>query len=96
MKFTPSIFRQEATKEYEMYTYLNAINDTSVEKYGIPSVHYFGVTTFGVRGDYVLMAITLFNSKCNVKPKTGPINEVDCLIVCRDIVSRSKKKNYAK
>lgn len=87
MKFTPSMFKLQATREYEMYTYLNAINDTRIEKYGIPSVHYFGVWD-----DYILMAITLFNSKCNVK--TGPINEVDGLIVCRDFVSRSKAMNH--
>lgn len=87
MKFTPSIFKLQATKEYSMYTYMNAINDTRVEMYGIPSVHYFGVWN-----DYILMAITLLNSKCNVKPKTGSINEVDCLIVCRDIVRVDPKQ----
>lgn len=36
------INKDQAKREYEMYTYLNAVNQTEPETYGIPTVYYYG------------------------------------------------------
>lgn len=82
MKFTPSKFEKSALDEYEIYTYLNAINNTSVEMYGIPSVYYFGRWN-----DYVLMAITLLDTKFDKVFSSEKIIELDVLIMFREFVS---------
>lgn len=85
MKFTPTDEQFEAAKEYAIYTYLDAINNTDVERYGIPSVHYFGLWD-----DYVLMAITLLDANCMKKSKNGQLNELDMIIIFREFVSKTK------
>lgn len=42
MRFTPDVNKEQAHNEYKMYTYLNAINNKTSEKYGVPTVYYFG------------------------------------------------------
>lgn len=81
MKFTKLSDAFKAKMEYEIYTCLNAINDPDVERYGIPAVYYYGKWE-----DYILMAITLLDSKFNPNPKSSAINEVDVLILFREIV----------
>lgn len=82
MKFTSSYeYRREAEKEYEIYSYLNAINRTEIERMGIPSVYYFGEWD-----DYILIATTLLDSTFNKKFQAKDIDETDILIVCREFV----------
>lgn len=82
MKFTPPKFERSAINEYEIYTYLNAINNASVEMYGIPTVYYFGKWN-----DYVLMAITLLDTKFDKIFASDKIIELDVLIMFREFVS---------
>lgn len=41
MKFTDMKFVDSCDLEYAMYTFLDAINNTNVEKYGFPAIYYF-------------------------------------------------------
>lgn len=83
MKFTPEENKDNALKEYEMYTYLGAINNASTETCGIPSVYYYGQWN----GCY-LMAITLLDTESYQMRGPNGINQVDVLIVFREFVSR--------
>lgn len=85
MKFTPMEEQFEAAKEYVIYNYLDAVNNTGVEKFGIPSVHYFGLWE-----DHVLMAITLLDADCMKKARNNEINELDTIIIFREFVSLTK------
>lgn len=67
-----------------MYTYLNAINNETVERYGIPSVYYYGVWN-----NHYLMAITLLDSEFKRHADAGKLNELDLLIICREFVSKT-------
>lgn len=82
MKFTPSKRADVAAREYEMYTYLNAINNTDVERYGIPTVYYYGTWK-----DNILIAVTLLDPAFNKKSKDRELQEVDILITFREFVS---------
>lgn len=42
MKFSSFWATENTENEYEMYTYLDAINNPNVEAYGIPSIYYYG------------------------------------------------------
>lgn len=82
MKFTSSEGKREAKREYEIYSYLDAINNTAIERHGIPSVYYFGEWD-----DYILMAITLLDPVFTTKINTKDIDETDVLIISREFVS---------
>lgn len=84
MKFTPSKFEKSALNEYEIYTCLNAINNESVEMVGVPCVYYFGRWN-----DYVLMAITLLDTKFDKIFASDKIIELDVLIMFREFVSNA-------
>lgn len=85
MKFTPTEEQFKAAREYAVYKYLDAVNNTGVENFGIPSVYYFGLWD-----DYVLMAITLLDVDCMKKAKKRQINELDTIIIFREFVSKMK------
>lgn len=88
MKFTTTAYKHcvnVAENEYKMYSYLNAINNSTIETYGIPSVYYYGRWE-----GYILMAITLLDSPVKVSFKSDEINELDVLIIFREFVSRTK------
>lgn len=80
MKFTRDAYFAE--REFEIYTYLNAINNTDIERFGIPAVYYFGTWH-----DHILMAITLLDSKFNECHRSRTLKEIDILIVAREFVS---------
>lgn len=82
MKFTPSNRKARAQKEYEIYTYLDAIDNEICEQYGIPCVYYYAPWD-----DYIIMAITLLDEKFENRVRNGVLNEVDLLIICREFVS---------
>lgn len=81
MKFTPFEKGAMAEREYEMYTYLNAINNPNVERYGIPAVYYDGTWN-----DHVLMAITLLDTEFGRRRVGRGLNDVDVMILARDFV----------
>lgn len=83
MKFTLPYPGHDAEHEYEMYTYLNAINNTEIEAYGIPSVHYYGQWN-----GCILIAITLLDPEFNKRFKVRDVSEVDMLIMSREFVSK--------
>lgn len=82
MKFTHFKRKQYAEKEYEIYSYLNAIENPKVEHHGIPSVYYYGTWRCTI-----MMAISLLDSEFNKKHETGNLNVLDALIVCKEFVS---------
>ncbi|XP_031622978.1 uncharacterized protein LOC116340563 [Contarinia nasturtii] len=85
MKFTSSEGKLEARREYEIYSYLDAINNTAIESKGIPSVYYFGEWE-----DYTLMAITLLDPVFTKKINAKDIDETDILIISREFVRITK------
>lgn len=86
MKFTHINDKNYAEKEYEIYSYLHAIDNPTVELYGIPSVYYYGTW-----GDFIMMGITLLDSGLKNAHRAGVLNEADLLIVCKEFVSRKKE-----
>lgn len=86
MKFTNFEKGRAAEIEYELYTCLRAINNATVEEYGIPSVYYYGHWN-----DHILMAITFLDTEIKTKSlKNGQLNEADVLILFREFVRISK------
>lgn len=82
MKFTHIDLKETAEKEYKIYSYLNAINNSTVEAYGIPSIYYYGTWK-----DHVMMAMTLLDAPLDKKMKQQQLNEVDLMIVFQQVVS---------
>lgn len=69
--------------EYRMYSYLKAINNATVEDYGIPAVYYYGEWE-----DCYLLALTLLDSEFRYNP--GIVSKVlDVFITLREYVSRT-------
>lgn len=82
MKFTPYNKRSSAEREYKIYTYLNAIDNRTIEWYGIPSIHYYGRWN-----NFIMMAMNLFDSEFHKRTKRGTITELDLLILFQEFVS---------
>lgn len=85
IKFTSSNHKEEAEIEYKMYTYLNAIDNEDVERYGIPSVYYYDTWN-----DHILLAITLLDPEFTNRLKMDRIhklNTIDILIIFKECVS---------
>lgn len=83
MKFTISSQSNMASREYEMYTYLHAINNETVEAYGIPAIYYFGPC---LNGNFIVMGMTLLDSAFQEQIKKG-FSEIDVLMIFREFVS---------
>lgn len=84
MKFIETGGEFGAEHEYKMYTYLNAINNSTVELYGIPTVYYYGTWN-----EYTLTAITLFEYSVLSEHVLRAMGEVDLFIILKEFVSRS-------
>lgn len=82
MKFTMPEKKNLAEQEYEMYTYLHAINSSKVERYGIPAVYYYGEWE---GHDLIMLGLTLLDKE--VESKQLLESDVNVLIVLRDFVS---------
>lgn len=90
MKITPEmVIELFNMNEYEYYSYMNAINDTTAENYGIPTVYYFGSWE-----KYSMLAITLLGSSVDKQiHKPGfKTTDVDYFIMFREYVSIITKK----
>lgn len=81
MKFTPVKYESYAKHEFEMYTSLYAINNSNIEGFGIPSVHYFGRLC-----DHILMALTFLDIDCEGIFANHNYIEADVLIIFREFV----------
>ncbi|XP_031628619.1 uncharacterized protein LOC116344287 [Contarinia nasturtii] len=88
MKFSPT-FKEDIENEYAMYTYLGAINNSTVENYGIPTVYYYGKWE-----DCSMIAITPLDPQFNQieenPEKRSSLTDVDIFIICREYVRISK------
>lgn len=85
IKFTSSKEKNKAKIEYKMYTYLNAIDNEDVERYGIPSVYYYDTWD-----DYILLAITLLDPAFTDRVRSfrpDKLSTADILIVFKECVS---------
>lgn len=82
MKFTPGDLHLYAEHEYEIYTWLGAVNDTKIEAYGVPCVYFYSWWN-----KHVLTAITLLDSEFHKRCEPIQMTEADILIVFRDFVS---------
>lgn len=89
MKFTSLKHGIAAEKEYEAYSYLNAINNTAVEQFGIPTVYFYGAWS-----DYVMLAITLMDLEYRKMCALRKLTDVDILIVAREFVCRILCLNF--
>lgn len=70
--------RGHILNEYRMYSYLKAINNATIEDYGIPAVYYYGEWE-----DCYLLALTLLDSEFPF----SNLMTVDVLITLREYVS---------
>lgn len=90
MKFTPLAEKKAADDEYEMFSYLHAINDPEVEKYGIPAVYYYGVWNQLIMTGFSLLDNNLVEL---VDSKEFFESDVNVLLVLRNFVSKKRNKS---
>lgn len=91
MKFIPPRNKEFAENEYEIYTYLEAINNPDVEQYGIPSVYYYGSYR-----NYTMMAITLFSNEFNFMFNTFQFDIIDMFVTIQQFVSGTQCRSLTK
>lgn len=74
--------------EYLMYTYMKAINNVTVENYGVPAVHYYYADWEGC----TLLALSLLEPEYTQIVTTPDIrlNDLDALIIMREFVRITK------
>lgn len=83
IKFTPLEDKKQAMREYEIYSYLLAIDNPIAELFGVPSVYYFDRFE-----NYMIMAMTLLEPTFNQKCKNHELEFGDILIIFREFVSK--------
>lgn len=89
MKFTQKIHKNESDREFEMYTYLNAIDDPAVEKFGFSAVHYYN----DWNNEYMIMVFSRFEEDLIDASNRGRFNHTlkqsaaNSLILFRNFVS---------
>lgn len=90
MKFTLPSEASTAYDEYKMYCYLDAINSTQSEKYGIPSVYYYGKCQ---QTGLILMGFSVLEKNIEDLAKSGQLlqHDVNVLIILRDFVSWTRR-----
>lgn len=97
MKFVKKEIEQEAKNEYEIYTYLKAINNPKVEKYGIATIYHYNENWNG----YILTVLSYFGGG-NLLAKgrehyfdhSITYQNINTLIVFRDFVSFNVARLY--
>lgn len=70
-----------AKREYEMYSYLNAIDNPNVEKYGISAVYYYGEWN-----DFIVTAFTELKETLDQRIESSGIHDEDILLLLRHFV----------
>lgn len=81
IKFVDSSNEHAAQREYTIYSNLHAIDNATVERFGIPAVYYYGKWE-----EFIVMAITLCEGSLNDRENdfAFPLN---ALIVFQQFVS---------
>lgn len=82
MKFIPPRNKAFAEKEYSIYTCLEAINNPNIERYGIPSVYYYGSYR-----NYTMIALTLLDNDFNYVFNDFQFDMIDLFVTIQEFVS---------
>lgn len=88
MKISPTqLHKERIMEEYTMYTYLKAIENSTVETYGIPAVYYYGEWK-----DYTLIGLTLLDPQFTEMANDSQSKKyyIDILIIFRELVMATK------
>lgn len=84
IKFSSNKRSAECQREFEMYNYLKAYKNVSVERYGIPVIYYYGRWN-----DYIVIAMTKLDK--DLVDVTNDEHELrkplDVLLLIRNFVS---------
>lgn len=89
MKFVDIEHIESANREFEIYAYLDAINNTKVEEHGFPTIYYYNVWEM-----HIVMVMSFFEGgdlidkmrKGFFKNPTEEIKSIDSLILFRNFV----------
>lgn len=81
IKFIKKTDLEFAQREYEMYSYMKAINKTDVEKYGIASVYYYGRWK-----GFIVSAYTGLEDTLAHRIEIGRVETYDILFVIQQFV----------
>lgn len=94
MKFSPWEHKSVMDREFEMYTYLHAVNKTNVEQYGISPILYYKKLQWE-DDEYMLAVFSFFDGghlldmskKGHFSHAANDPNVINSLIIFRDFVS---------
>lgn len=86
MKFVLKKNDKTMEQEYRMFTYLEAIDNEPVEKFGIPVVFYYGEF---LNGNFIVMALSSFEHSLLEKANEGHFlkHPINSLILLKQFVS---------
>lgn len=87
IKVTYPMYVGEAQNEFEMYTYLDAINKSETEAFGVPVIYYYDTWWWKKRENFTMMAMTLLDSEFGESMKNKKFGELDVMIMFREFVS---------
>lgn len=92
IKITFPMYLAYAQKEFDMYTYLRAVNRTETEAFGIPVIYYYEM--WKVEENLAVLAMTLldpeFGSSVKKTMENKQFEPLDILIIFREFVSSSR------
>lgn len=81
IKFINKINRVQAKREYQMYSYLYAIDNATVEQYGVPSLYYYGEWA-----NFIVTAYTELEETVAVRVHSGTYYNYDILLLIQQFV----------
>lgn len=84
IKITYPMYVAEARKEFEMYTYLHAINKSETESFGIPVIYYYDM--WKKQDNFTVMAMTLFDPEFGKTMENKKFEQLDIMIMFREFV----------
>lgn len=81
LKFVPEVNITFTNREIEFYSYLDAIDNVTVEKFGISNVYYYGKWR-----SYMLTVFSLFDCDLVNMAEHFPNRSINSLLLFRDFV----------
>lgn len=93
MKFSAIEHQNESDREYEMYSYLSAIDNETVERFGLCNIYYYGDWKSKWNKEFKLMIFTYLSGSLGRPARAGFFdssignNGINTLILFRDFVS---------
>lgn len=93
MKFSAMENKNESDREYEMYSYLGAIDNESVEQFGLCNIYYYGDWKNEWDIEFKLIIFTYLSGNLGQWARAGYFNSaigkngLNTLILFRDFVS---------